>query len=162
VKRAQRQGYTLIHCLLMLPIIAATSTVTYRLVTRIVRFEELAYRQVEQDATMRDVVRRIRADAATAVTASTEGNRLRLSLSDREVTYESVEGSVTRTEQRNEDTQVFEWKQEKVNSEFRVETIVDRPAVIWLTFTHILTEHHGQDRVRSLSAAAAIGRGGAS
>jgi len=162
VRRTQRRGYMLIQLLFLLPIIAAMSTVTYRLSARIMRFETVAYRQMEEDATMRDLVRRIREDASDATTASGAGNRLRLVLSGCEVTYEAVDGSVTRTEHRGKKAQVFEWEQEKVTSLFCVETITDRPAMIWITFTHILAEQRGPDRVRSLSAAAAIGRGGAS
>ena len=162
MKRVQRRGYTLVHFLLMLPIIAAMSLVTYRLVARIVRFEELAYRQVAQDATMRDLVRRIRHDAATAESASAQDNRLHFMLIDREITYEALGESVTRTEQQGDRKQVFEWEQKKATSAFHVETIADRPAVVWITFTHVLTEQRGPDRVRSLSAPAAIGQGGAS
>lgn len=160
MNRAQRRGYTLLHFLMVMPILAAMSMVTYRLAARIMRFEEQAYRQAEQGATMRDLVRRVRMDAAAAEAASTDGNRLRLSLPDGDVVYETLETDVTRTEQRNDGTQVFKWEQAKVTTTFHVETIADRPAVVWLTFTHILTEQEGPDRVRSLSAAAAIGQGG--
>ena len=162
MRRAQRRGYVLIQLLLLLPIIAAMSTVTYRLAARILRFETVAYRQMEEDTIMRDLVRRIREDAAAATSASEEGNRLRLVLSGCEVTYEAVDGSVTRTEHRDEKAQVFEWEQERVTSSFCVETIADRPAMVWITFTHGLAKQRGPDRVRSLSAAATIGRGGAS
>jgi len=50
VRRTQRRGYMLIQLLFLLPIIAAMSTVTYRLSARIMRFETVAYRQMARCA----------------------------------------------------------------------------------------------------------------
>jgi hypothetical protein len=151
------------HLMFVLPMLVSMGAITYQMVLHVTRFQELVTRQVQEESIVRDLVRRIRDDTASADSASAyqDGRHLHLSLADSKITYETADRLVRRIESEADRDVVYEWELKNVTASFYIETINDRPAVVWTTFTQVLAEQQGPDRVRRLSAAASIGRGGA-
>lgn len=163
----QTRAMTLIEVTALLPVLAAGMLTTYLLMNRIERLQsrESAWRQ--DDAVLRDVVRRMQADAARADRAdaqeSAEGRSLVLHGPASVITYTAGAAGVTRTEQsRAGESQRYGWTMRQVALKFSVESIAGQPRLVWVTAGVELPADTGPEWEQTLSTAIALRPGGGS
>ncbi|MEP0844317.1 MAG: hypothetical protein HRF43_16580 [Phycisphaerae bacterium] len=161
----RRRAFTLIEFIGLLPILLVILGMSYTLMARVERMaaRESACRQ--DDARLRDVVRRIQADAARAGEASAgespEGSRLTLRGPGLDVTYASDASGVARSERSADQPETrFTWPMRRLKLSFRTENIGPRPRIIWIVAAMEVPMDVGPERVYTLATAAALGEGG--
>jgi len=165
--RYRRRAILLSELVLLLPLIAGVSIVGFQLANQAMRAHGREHRLMTDEAVMRDLVRRIQLDARQADRVTVErddvGVTLDLVRADRTVRYEVSAYGVTRTEQVSDVPVVrYGWTLTGTRVDFAIEAVGRSPGVVWISFTTITPLNRGPAGERRLSAAAAVGRGGAS
>ncbi|MBN2447823.1 MAG: hypothetical protein JXO22_13915 [Phycisphaerae bacterium] len=167
MSRFRRRGFYITQMLAMLPLIAAVFTLALTLTTKSMRWQAREQRLMSDEATMRDLVRRIRSDVRTADKAAVEsretGAELQLVSKRGIITYSASGQRVVRTAQTDNTAETrYVWTLELARVGFAIEHMDAAPGLVWTTFTTISPVDHGPRLERRLAAAATIGCGGAS
>jgi hypothetical protein len=162
-----RKGYTLIEMLALLPLILGVMAVGYEVSAWLARVQRLETCALSDQARMRDIARRLQADAACAkeavVKRSEDGASLELRRGESTVTYRFSGPLVERTEQSGQAVaERYDWQLENAAADIRHEAIGSSPGVVWLLFSFQAPIERGPGPEHRLSTAVAVGRGGAS
>jgi type II secretory pathway pseudopilin PulG len=161
---SRRRAYTLVEIIGVLPIIAVISTLTYMTAADLERMRAAENSARQDDAVLRDLVRRIQEDAGRATQAdageSPEAGQLTLRGPSGTVVYTAVAGSVTRLEQNGSEPAVrYAWKVQTLGMSFKIEAIRARPRLVWIVAT-MPPVGRGSEPDRILTAAATLEPGG--
>ncbi len=162
----RRRAFSLMEVILMLPIIAAISSVGFQVTIRAMHMHAQHCRLMADDAVMRDLVRRMQLDAGQADEATIErddeGVELRLISADRIVSYRVSADRVARREQADGEPALnYAWTLACARVDFQIESARSAPAIVWVSCTTIVPVDRGPVPERRLSAAVTVGRGGA-
>lgn len=165
--RFQRRAIMISQVILMLPLISAIVMMTYELAVTSARVQGRERQLVSDEATMRDLARRIRRDARQATGAHVdeyaEGTKLMLICRGYTVTYQACGGNVVRAEEHeNEPGMRYVWTLLGRQARFQNERIGPMGDLIWTTFTTRAAAHRSPVPQQQLSFSAAVGQGGGS
>jgi hypothetical protein len=167
MRPSRLRAWALIELIGVLPLIGAIFFVGFALVSHVVQVQSAEDRLLSDTAMARDLVRRVQADAALADEAWLERQgdlaTVRLHHGTRTVSYRFVGQQVTR-EERNEGAaaETYGWRFTRTRVDAIHEKIGSSPGLVWMMFESMAPMMEGPAVEHRLSAAATIGRGGAS
>ena len=154
----KRRAFTLIELITMMPFVAAMTLTGSLIVSQGMYLQAEAGIQVQDDAVMRDVARRLRADAAAAGGAALADGTLQLTGPEGQVSYSFDGRTLTRTLKAvKEGSQVFTWKLQRFEPKFAIEP---EGKVAYLTCPVTSPRRTGELRPTVVTIAARVGRGG--
>ena len=162
----RRGGFTIVQMILFLPMLAAMMAVGFHLSTRVLRLQARENHQIMADGQLRELIQRIQREVGSADSAMVEelddGVQLAIRCVDGgRVLYKADGESVSRVEQSGSGGEKESvWTMKPVRMDFQIERIGSRPGIVWITYERRLPKDSGPDRIRQISAAASIGRGG--
>jgi Tfp pilus assembly protein FimT len=103
----RRRGYTLIHCLMMISVLATVSTIGVGLISTLLRTERQGIAHITRLSSLSNLSRQFRTDAHAATLCEplngSEGGVVRLALPNHEsVVYARHDRGITRTQQKGD------------------------------------------------------------
>lgn len=167
MRNGRRKGFSLIQVIGMLPVLMVLMAIGLRAERRIVQTQVVENRMLSNQAMMRDIVRRLQADAclteSAVVQRSNEGPVLELTRVGNTIVYRCTENHVERTEHAAGAEPIrYAWDLERVLTDVKHESIGSSKGVIWVLFDCQLPMGEGFSIDRHLAIAVRVGGGGAS
>jgi hypothetical protein len=136
--------------------------VSGRLVVQTMRIQRATVEQINGEARISGILRRLREDAVHAVDAGMESeDRLRLTIQPnvQSVVYEVRGDRLTRVEKNADGTLAYEWACEGMVPHLQIEEVGSSGRLAWITFEKHSPRQEALPAFR-LSAAVIIGTGG--
>ncbi|GMU20830.1 MAG: hypothetical protein AMXMBFR13_09260 [Phycisphaerae bacterium] len=167
MKTLNRHAFTLVEIITLLPILAVGMIIAHQLTNSALRMQTRESRAVQQDASTRDLVRRIQRDVEASQEAAIEPDNgtvlLRLTGQGTTITYEIADSRVRRMEQSGEVAEpvVFWWDHDGVDIDLHIEQI-DREQLVWIHVSAVQPMERGPGIMHSFAATARVNRGGTS
>ncbi len=167
MKNMCRKGFSLMEVIAMLPVLAAVIVTGFQAVGWLVHAQAVEGRMLSNQAMMRDIVRRVQADARLAESAAVRRGEgpgvLELQSGLSTIVYRFDGAHVERVEQAGETAPVrYEWLLDWAIADVKHEAIGSSKGVVWMLFDCRLPMGERHEVNRHLTAAALVGEGGAS
>ncbi|MGQ9651145.1 MAG: hypothetical protein ACUVXJ_13630 [Phycisphaerae bacterium] len=167
MRNRRRKGFTLIQMIAVFPVLMVILAIGLQAEKRIVQAQVFENRMLSNQAMIRDVVRRLQADArfadAAVVRRGGEGIALELARGGDTIIYRCVASRIERTvHSAGADPVRYAWDLEHVLADVKHESIGDSKGVVWLLFDCQLPMGEGFYVDRHLAIAVRVGKGGAS
>ncbi|MDM8009161.1 MAG: hypothetical protein QUV05_23720 [Phycisphaerae bacterium] len=162
-----RKGFTLVQIIAILPVFVVILTLSLQAERWIVQTQVDESRMLSNQAMMRDIARRLQADARFADSAvvrrGDDGPVLELVRGDDTIAYRCAENRIERTEHSAGAEPIrYAWDLERVLTHIKHESIGASKGVVWILFDCRLPMGKGYYVDRRLAMAVRVGGGGAS